>query len=608
MGFFSSLDSENYDRRYSDRELVSRSLAHFAPYKKQMLNLAGLTLASSGIGALLPVLVSQGVGLIAQKPSLGSSLMLSAGVLVLGLASWAVNWASRRLSARAVSGVQIDLATEAYNSAMSQDLSFLDEYASGRVMSRITSDTQDFGQLITLVTDVIAQFVEALILAVVLLVIDWHLSLILFAVVPVIFLLISGYRKIARRVTREGMRAIANVNGTIKETMSAMSTAKSFRQEPRIYGAFREANELSYHINFRRGLTISAIFPAMDTLAGLTTAMMIYAGGSSVATQAVTVSAWYLFILSLDRFLYPMLNLSTFWTQVQNGLSAAERIFALIEAEPKVQQTGADKLDAPRGEVQFRHVDFAYHPEEPILQNFSLHIRPGETLALVGHTGAGKTSIARLITRSYEFQNGQIAIDGHDIRSLDLDDYRHHLGVVSQTPFLFSGTVSENIRYARPDASDQEIARLAHRIGDGEWLESLPNGLATEVGERGSFLSTGQRQLVALMRVLIQHPALFVLDEATANIDPFTEWQIQQALRLIFNEATSVLIAHRLFTVQAADRILVIEKGCIVEEGDHEGLMRSGGYYARLYETYFRHQSLTYIEEAAKLRSQDALS
>lgn len=608
MGFFSSLDNENYDRHYSDRELISRSLAHFAPYKKQMTSLAALTLVSSGIGALLPVLVSQGVGHIAKNPSLGSSLTLSAGVLVLGLASWAVSWASRRLSARAVSGVQVDLSTEAYSSAMSQDLSFFDEYSSGRVMSRITSDTQDFGQLITLVTDVIAQLLEALILAVVLLSIDWRLSLTLFAVVPIIFLLISGYRSIARRVTREGMRAIANVNGTIKETMSAMSTAKAFRQEPRIYAAFRRANELSYRINFRRGLTISAIFPAMDTLAGLTTAMMIYTGGLSVANQAVTVSSWYLFILSLDRFLYPVLNLSSFWTQVQNGLSAAERIFALIEAQPKVQQIGADKLDAPRGEIQFHHVDFAYHPQEPILRDFSLHIHPGETLALVGHTGAGKTSIARLITRSYEFQSGQITIDGHDIRTLDLEDYRHHLGIVSQMPFLFSGTVSENIRYAQANVDDQEIAHLAARIGSGEWLDSLPNGLATEVGERGSLLSTGQRQLVALMRILVQHPAVFVLDEATANIDPFTEWQIQQALRLIFRQATSLLIAHRLFTVQAADRILVIEKGRIVEEGNHESLMHLGGYYARLYDTYFRHQSLNYIEESAKLKPQDSFS
>ena len=219
-------------------------------------------------------------------------------------------------------------------------------------------------------------------------------------------------------------------------------------------------------------------------------------------------------------------------------------------------------------------------------------------VALVGHTGAGKSSVAKLIARFYEFQQGRILIDGRDIRRFDLEDYRRRLGVVSQVPFLFSGTVAENIRYARRDAGDAEILDLARRVGGGEWLETLPQGLDSQVGERGARLSMGQRQLVALMRVLVQQPAIFILDEATASIDPFTEWQIQQALDLILQRSTSILIAHRLSTVRSADRIIVMENGGIIEEGSHQGLLVAGGRYASLYNTYFRHQSLEYVEQS----------
>ena len=289
-----------------------------------------------------------------------------------------------------------------------------------------------------------------------------------------------------------------------------------------------------------------------------------------------------------------MMNLSAFWSNIQSGLSASERVFALMDAEPNVVQTEVRDVPPLRGEIRFENVSFRYADNEPVLTNFSLTVRPGENLAIVGHTGAGKSSLAKLIARFYEFQQGDIRIDGVDIRMLDLQQYRRQLGIVSQVPFLFSGTVAENIRYAAPEATETEILTLARRIGDGDWLETLPDGLETVVGERGAMLSMGQRQLVALLRVLVQKPAIFVLDEATASIDPFTEWQIQQALNLILAEATSILIAHRLSTVKAADRIIVIEKGKIIEEGDHDGLLLNGGHYATLYNTYFRHQSLDY--------------
>lgn len=601
MSFFEGLDAEKYDRKYSDRALVLRILYYFKPQWKRMLVVLISVLIIGGGGALQPIIVSRGVDQLKDDPSGRSIFLIPLAVFVIGAVNWLTNWISRRQTVQAISNVVINLATDAFEAATNHDLSFYDEYSSGRIVSRITTDTQDFGQLVTIVTDVVSQFLEAIVLAIVLISIEWKLSLVLFAVIPFVFVFAILYRNLARKVTQEGMRAMANVNATIKETVSGIAIAKNFRQEAGIFGQFDTSNRTSYKVNLRRGLVLAVVFPVLNTMAGLMTALMVYVGGLTAAQGLVTAGAWYLFIMSLDRFLFPVMNLSSFWTQIQNGFSAAERVFALIDAEHVVVQTGNEPVPELRGEIDFNHVHFAYKTGEVVLDDFSLHIKAGENLAVVGHTGAGKSSIAKLIARFYEYQSGTLHIDGRDIRNLDLIEYRRHLGIVSQTPFLFSGTVAENIRYAREETPDTEIDALAKKIGNGEWLETLPLGLNTQVGERGGTLSMGQRQLVALMRVLIQRPAIFILDEATASIDPFTEWQIQQALNMILECTTSILIAHRLSTVKSADRIIVIEQGQILEHGNHTGLLAQNGHYAVLYNTYFRHQSLTYVEQAHQI-------
>jgi ATP-binding cassette subfamily B protein len=595
MSFFSGLDTEGYDRQYSDRLLVRRMAGFFSPYKWGLVWVTLLILVIALSGAATPVVVSRGVD--ALKGSLsGQAVYLLVGIVFLaGVVSWGANWGRRRLVVRMIGDIVMNLRTSAFKAAAEHDLSFYDEYASGKVVSRITTDTQDFGQTVVLVTDVISQLVQALILGIVLVTIEWRLSLYLFGFLPVLFITALGFRGLARRVTRLGMRAMANVNSTIKETVSGIAVAKNFRQEATIYGEFNQANVQSYRVNVRRGLVLSMVFPVLNGLGGIATALLLYGGGMSAAQGIVSAGAWFLFLQSLDQFFFPVLNLSAFWAQIQQGLSASERVFALIDAESNVVQIEQRPVPALRGEIVFDKVWFRYSDKETVLCDFDLHIQPGENIALVGHTGAGKSSIAKLIARFYEFQQGRILIDGHDVRTFDLEQYRSQLGIVSQTPFLFSGTVAENICYACPsEAVYAEIEELAHKIGEGEWLESLPQGLDTEVGERGGRLSMGQRQMISLMRVLVQQPVIFILDEATASIDPFTEWQIQQALNLILQKTTSILIAHRLSTVKAVDRIIVLEHGKIIEEGNHEGLLAAGGHYANLYNTYFRHQSLDY--------------
>jgi ATP-binding cassette subfamily B protein len=551
------------------------------------------------------VLVSRGVDLLGGNLPLLNIGLLCGAILLAGLITWGANWLRRRMVVRMIGDIVLALRNDAFHAVTNHDLSFYDRYSSGRVVSRITSDTQDFGQTVVLITDLISQFIQSLILAGVLLSIDVRLSLYLFAFLPVIFLITLGFRHWARRVTQRGMRAMANVNAAIKETISGIAVAKNFRQEASVFADFDEANRQSYAVNVQRGLVLSMVFPVLNAIGGVGMAILVYVGGVSAALGAVTAGTWFLFLQSLDLFFFPILNLSAFWAQVQSGLSAAERVFALIDAESDIVQVDHRPVPQLRGEILFENVGFRYSREEEILQDFNLSIRPGENIALVGHTGAGKSSIAKLIARFYEFQSGRILVDGQDIRTFDLEAYRRHLGIVSQVPFLFSGTVAENICYACPDVNLERIQSMVYQIGEGEWLDSLPQGLETEVGERGARLSMGQRQLVSLMRVLVQRPAIFILDEATASIDPFTEWQIQQALQLILAETTSILIAHRLSTVKAADRIIVLENGKIIEEGNHSGLLDRGGHYASLYNTYFRHQSLDYIEESRGLVTGD---
>jgi ATP-binding cassette subfamily B protein len=597
MGFYEGLNEEKYDRQYKDSVLTKRIVEYFTVQRKKVTVIIFLVVLMAVISAAQPIVVSKGLDLLKNKPTIAASLIIGLVVLLSGVLEWGLNWIRRRLTVRTVGDVILNLRTLAFRAAVEHDLSFYDQFSSGRIASRINSDTNDLGNLVVILTDVSAQIFQAILLGIVIVRTEWHLSLLLFATLPFIFLIALGFRAMARRVTKSGMQAMADVNSAIKETVSGIAIAKNFRQENSIFGTFNTANQVSYRVNVWRGFILSLVWPSLNAMAGIGTAILVYAGGLSAAQGGVTIGAWYLFILSMGRFFDPVMNISSFWSNIQSGLSAAERIFALMDAEPNVVQIDSRALTRLKGGIHFDNVSFRYAENEPVLTDFTLDIHPGENLAIVGHTGAGKSSLAKLIARFYEFQSGSILIDGTDIRTLNLQQYRCQLGIVSQVPFLFSGTVAENIRYAAPEVTEANILSMARKIGDGEWLETLPNGLDTLVGERGAMLSMGQRQLVALLRVLMQKPAIFVLDEATASIDPFTEWQIQQALNMILAESTSILIAHRLSTVKAADRIIVIEKGRIIESGNHNGLLQQGGHYATLYNTYFRHQSLAYVEQ-----------
>ena len=606
MGFImDGLDAETYDREYQDRQLLARIIGYFRPHLSRMGMIAILIVLNSVMDAAFPFLIARSLDQLEGAADLHVTIWqrtawLIAAIFLSGVLSWSFNFFRQKYTARTVGDVVLKLRQDAFDAVLARDMSFYDEYSSGKIVSRVTSDTQDFSNVVTLTMNLISQVLIVTIVAGLLFFINPRLALITLTIAPVVILIALAFRRIARYTTTQAQRVLAEVNTNVQESITGISVAKNFRQEQRIYDEFKPVNSQAYRLRLRQGLTFSSIFPILGTVSGIGTALVIYAGGMSVINGSISAGNFYLFIEGINLFWFPLISIASFWSQFQLGLAASERVFALIDAEPRVVQL--DNKIAPRlqGRIEFRNVDFRYTANEKVLEDFNLTIQASETLALVGHTGAGKSSLGKLVARFYEFQGGQLLIDDQDIRSFDLDSYRGQLGIVPQTPFLFAGTVADNIRYGKPDATDEEVVDVASRVGSGDWLAALPQGLATPIGEEGKGISMGQRQLVALARVLLQNPAVLILDEATASVDPLTEAQIQEGLNVVLQDRTAIVIAHRLSTIKSADRIIVLRKGQIIEEGSHATLMARGGHYAELYDTYFRHQSLEYIESWRK--------
>ena len=602
MGFImDGLDAEAYDRQYGDGVLLRRIFAYFTGEWRRIGIIVLVIVLGSAMGTLTPIVVSWAIDLLQANPSRDTMLQATFYVTLTGVLAWLCAAIRQWLQAISVGNIVLGLREDAFEAVVQRDLSFYDVFPSAKIVSRVTSDSLNFANVVNLTVELLSQGLIVIFLVGYLLTIDVGLTLVLLAIAPFVMGVALAFRRIARYTITQSRRVNAVVNSHVQETVAGISVAKTFRQEQAAYDEFVDVNEQSYRINIRGGYVFSGIFPVLSILAGSGAALLVYTAGLSAQEGYLSAGDWYLFVQGMGLFWFPLTSIASFWSQFQLGLAAGERIFALIDAEPKVVQTDSRDIRPIKGDIRFEGVTFSYNDKEIVLRDFNLHIPAGQTLALVGHTGSGKSSIAKLIARFYEFQEGRILIDGHDIRTLDLSLYHPQLGIVTQTPFLFDGTIRDNIRYGRADATDADVEAAAHTVAGGDWLRGLPQGLDTPVGERGGSLSMGQRQLVALARVVLQNPSIFILDEATASIDPLTETLIQEGLDAVLKGRTSLVIAHRLNTIKHADRIIVLRQGEIVEEGTHDALLAAGGHYAELYNTYFRHQALEYIEQANAL-------
>jgi ATP-binding cassette subfamily B multidrug efflux pump len=490
--------------------------------------------------------------------------------------------------------VILDLRTRLFSHLGQFPLSFFDENPVGKLMTRVMGDVRELDEFFTsgLIT-ILGDIFTLIGITVILLILNVRLALVAFIVIPILFIAAFIFRSKVRRSFRLLRRLAAKINGFLEETIGGMSIIQLFSREKRRASRFRELTG-DYRDNFIKAIFYFAIFfPTVEIISAVAVASIVWYGGGEVLRGMLTIGSLVAFIQYAQRFFFPIRDLSQKYSIIQQAMAAAERFFRLLDTELETPDKKAFTLiSSVKGGVDFDSVSFSYRPEELVLRDISFTVNPGEKVALVGATGAGKTSIISLLVRFYQLRQGRILLDGVDIKELPKSFLRREIGVVTQDVFLFSGTIMENIRLGAPDCSTGDIIRVSRDLGVDEFVKRLPKGYHTEVGERGVKLSAGERQLIAFARMMLKDPKIILLDEATSNVDPATETLIQRGIERLAAKRTLIVIAHRLSTIRYVDRIVVIHKGRLVEAGSHKELLSRKGVYYKLYQLQYSDQEL----------------
>ena len=593
-----------------DAKLIGRLMRYMKPYKWGVLVALALVAVVTPLELAPPVLFMRAIDRYLE-PSLRHVLSESIawrGIILVSLIwlgvlifDFLAQYIQVNIMQRVGQETMYDLRREIFGHLQKLPMSYFDHNPVGRLVTRVTTDVDALNDLFAAgVVTMINDFFLLLVMAVYLFHLDTKLALATLAVLPPILVVTYIFRKFVREANRKIRTAIARINAFLQEYISGMSVVQLFNREQKARADFEQRNR-DHMLAYKDAILAFALFyPAVEFLSVATIALIFWAGGLRVLSHGITIGLLTAFTMYASRFFRPIQDLSEKFNILQSAVAASERIFKLLD-EPLTVQSSANALhlEAPRGEIEFRNVWFSYKDvaeptdEDWVLRDISFRILPGENFAIVGHTGAGKTTLISLLLRFYDIQRGEILLDGKDIRLLDLQDLRRQFGIVLQDPFLFTGTIESNVCLGTPGISSNAAREALEEVGLGNFLESLPEGIATPVNERGSTLSVGQRQLINFARALAHNPPFLILDEATSSVDTKTELQIREALNRLLAGRTALVIAHRLSTIQHADRILVFHKGRLREQGAHQELLAQRGIYYRLYQLQYRDQELS---------------